>query len=84
MGKRELAEVDDIDAEYERESYSLLDAMREEWTLWAIALIAVLATALAATRPLTASPFDKFLFGAIAAVVMLAAAGRTVSVSDRL
>lgn len=84
MRKRELADVDDIDAEYEPESYSLFDALREEWTLWAIALAAVLAAVLAATRSLTASPFDQFLFSAIAVVVVLAAAGRTVSVSDRL
>lgn len=83
MTKRELADVDDVDAEYEREPESLLDALREEWTLWAIALVAVLAAVLAATRPLTASPFDQYMFGAIAAVVVLAAAGRTISVSDR-
>lgn len=84
MPERELTDVDHVDVKYETESYSVFDAVREEWALWLGAVGALVFTAIAATQSLTASPFDQFLFGAIAVAVTLAAAGRTVHLSDLL
>lgn len=84
MPGRELSDVDDIDVDYETESYSVFDAIREEWALWAGAAGALLFTVLAATMSLTASPFDQFLFAAIAVAVTLAAASRTAYLSNLL
>lgn len=84
MSRRELTEVDDVEVDYEPESYSLFDAVLEEWALWVGAVVAMVFAALAVMFKLTASPLDQFLFGAIAVVVALGAAGRVAALTDLL